>query len=367
MQRAYDRILEQISQQEDEYGEIKDVRMDWLFIHPWNDKYLLYSASHMDEHSMATTSIHLEQTDKPCLEAIDNIISKIQRAFKSTIHNTTYWEEKVCSINHQLAQAYCTRGGDKEASIREERVRPFLTVLATAVNGLPCQIDILPYLAALPDVSGYHTREILTVLTALARVVSNSPPHIPEICQLQRALIGLPLPSSQIPEFKTGLIPEASIASSVGADRRTSSKVDYLLYGRYPNGKYVYLVPVEVKKKIDKNDYYQLAWYMMRLSMRRDIQRRMLVGLLIDATEVVVCFSPFQGVCTDCNRNHPLPLILATPKLPWIRSDHGHAPNVNMDTFIFLGLLLQCYIERGKVEESRDLYTKISCILLPRT
>lgn len=233
----------------------------------------------------------------PHIKAIDHINENIQTTFEATPHNTTYWRERYATLNAEMTRL---GGGEPRntADLREKRVRPLLSALKT----IPLSI---------PPTKGHIT------------------------------------------EFRSEVVPQFLVRTKAG--ERSTCEVDYLLYGRryHDEGRQelLYLLPVEVRKEIEIIHYYQLAWHMMRLGTHSDFKKRMLVGLLIDKTSVVVCFSAFRH---KTRRNVfaptklPWPVILTTPRLQWMRDSH-----LDMRVFVFLGVLLQCQLGLVRVKYHR--------------
>ena len=91
-------------------------------------------------------------------------------------------------------------------------------------------------------------------------------------------------------------------------------EADYKMTG-FVEGDALYVVPVAAKKTISKKNIAQITQYMANLCKGRYVRRLCTVGLLLDQSNVRLCFSALA--LESGNNNIPLPITVVSPVLQW--------------------------------------------------
>ena len=109
-------------------------------------------------------------------------------------------------------------------------------------------------------------------------------------------------------------------------------------------------VPVEAKVKIKRNDVYQIAAYVTRVSTAEDLEKKVVIGILIDKENFQLVFSPyfFFDKSGEVPVPKPLPIVYVSHSITWKNSDPQTLFSIIPAALLVIACT--CYFQLDRIE-----------------
>ena len=107
-------------------------------------------------------------------------------------------------------------------------------------------------------------------------------------------------------------------------------------------------VPVEAKVEIKPNHVYQIAAYVTKVSTAEDLEKKVVIGILIDKENFQLVFSPYFFFDKSGDVPKPLPIVYVSPLIMWKNS----APQTLFSIIpaALLVIACTCYFQLDRIE-----------------
>ena len=111
------------------------------------------------------------------------------------------------------------------------------------------------------------------------------------------------------------------------------------------DGKNFYvLIPVELKVEIKKQHQYQIAAYVTKMSTAKELENKVMIGILMDKDFFKLIFSPYKSNAKAV----PLPIVYVSPLIRWKES----SPQTLLSVIpaALLVIACTCYYQRDRID-----------------
>ena len=106
------------------------------------------------------------------------------------------------------------------------------------------------------------------------------------------------------------------------------------------------LIPVEIKVEIKKQDLYQIAAYMTKMSTAKELEKKVVIGIIMDKEFFKLVFSPYFFF--DKAEPVPLPIVYISPLIRWKESSPQTLLSVVPAALLVIACT--CYYQRDKIK-----------------
>ena len=111
------------------------------------------------------------------------------------------------------------------------------------------------------------------------------------------------------------------------------------------DGKNFYvLIPVEIKVEIKKQHQYQIAAYVTKMSTAKELENKVVIGILMDKEFFKLVFSPYKSNAKAV----PLPIVYVSPLIRWKESSPQTLLSVVPAALLVIACT--CYYQRDRID-----------------
>ena len=109
------------------------------------------------------------------------------------------------------------------------------------------------------------------------------------------------------------------------------------------------LIPVEIKVEIKEQHQYQIAAYVTKMSTAKELENKVVIGILMDKEFFKLVFSPYKSK----TKAIPLPIVYVSPLIRWKES----SPQTLLSVLpaALLVIACTCYFRLDRIECDEDL------------
>ena len=112
------------------------------------------------------------------------------------------------------------------------------------------------------------------------------------------------------------------------------------------------LIPVEIKVGIKPKHLYQIAAYVTKVSTANELQKKVVIGMIIDANNFNLVFSPYI-YCDESGREPvtvPLPIVYVSPPIVWRDSSPQSQVLFSILPAALMVIACTCYFEQERLD-----------------
>ena len=118
------------------------------------------------------------------------------------------------------------------------------------------------------------------------------------------------------------------------------------------------LIPVEIKVGIELNHLYQIAAYVTKVSTANELQKKVVIGMIIDTNNFNLVFSPYT-YHDESGIELPLPIVYVSPPIVWRDSSlQGQIPFSILPAALMV-IACTCYFERERLNYNQTINPQV--------
>jgi hypothetical protein len=116
---------------------------------------------------------------------------------------------------------------------------------------------------------------------------------------------------------------------------------------------YNVLVPVEVKVDIQQNHQYQIAAYVIKMSTAKELENKVVIGIIMDKENFHLVFSPYFFFNESKAEPVPLPIVYISPMIMWKESAPQTLLSVAPAALLVIACTCYFQLDRIKCDEEK--------------
>ena len=120
------------------------------------------------------------------------------------------------------------------------------------------------------------------------------------------------------------------------------------------------LIPVEIKVGIKPKHLYQIAAYVTKVSTANELQKKVVIGMIIDTNKFNLVFSPYT-YHDESGIELPLPIVYVSPPIVWTdtcSSPQGQIPFSILPAALMV-IACTCYFERERLDYNQTINPQV--------
>ena len=120
------------------------------------------------------------------------------------------------------------------------------------------------------------------------------------------------------------------------------------------------LIPVEIKVGIELNHLYQIAAYVTKVSTANELQKKVVIGMIIDTNNFNLVFSPYT-YHDESGIELPLPIVNVSPPIVW-RNTSSFPQGQILFSILPAALMViacTCYFERKRLDYNQRINPQV--------
>lgn len=110
------------------------------------------------------------------------------------------------------------------------------------------------------------------------------------------------------------------------------------------------LIPVEVKVKIVLHHLYQIAAYVTKVSTAEELEKKVVIGIIMDTNNFNLVFSPYSYDDKSGNKPVPLPIVYVSPPITWRDSSPSGQILFSILPAALMVIACTCYFQLDRIE-----------------
>ena len=110
------------------------------------------------------------------------------------------------------------------------------------------------------------------------------------------------------------------------------------------------LIPVEVKVKTVLNHLYQIAAYMTKVSTAKELEKKVVIGIIMDTNNFNLVFSPYSYDDKSVKEPVPLPIVYVSPPITWRDSSPSGQILFSILPAALMVIACTCYFQLDRIE-----------------
>ena len=120
-------------------------------------------------------------------------------------------------------------------------------------------------------------------------------------------------------------------------------------------------IPVEIKVGIELNHLYQIAAYVTKVSTANELQKKIVIGMIIDTNNFNLVFSPYtyrdeSGIEPV---SVPLPIVYVSPPIVWRDSSPQSQVPFSILPAALMVIACTCYFERERLDYNQTINPQV--------
>ena len=121
------------------------------------------------------------------------------------------------------------------------------------------------------------------------------------------------------------------------------------------------LIPVEIKVGIKPKHLYQIAAYVTKVSTANELQKKVVIGMIIDTNNFNLVFSPYtyhddSGIEPV---SVPLPIVYVSPPIVWRDSSPQSQVPFSILPAALMVIACTCYFERERLDYNQTINPQV--------
>ena len=118
------------------------------------------------------------------------------------------------------------------------------------------------------------------------------------------------------------------------------------------------LIPVEVKVEIEEKHLYQVAAYVTKVSTAKELEKKVVIGIIIDKEFFKLVFSPYYFFDETKGEPVPLPIVYVSPLIQW--KETSPQTLLSIVPAALLVIACTCYFQLERIEcDTKDIDSQV--------
>ena len=118
------------------------------------------------------------------------------------------------------------------------------------------------------------------------------------------------------------------------------------------------LIPVEVKVEIEEKHLYQVAAYVTKVSTAKELEKKVVIGIIIDKEFFKLVFSPYYFFDETKGEPVPLPIVYVSPLIRW--KETSPQTLLSIIPAALLVIACTCYFQLERIEcDTKDIDSQV--------
>ena len=110
------------------------------------------------------------------------------------------------------------------------------------------------------------------------------------------------------------------------------------------------LIPVEIKVEIALKHLYQIAAYVTKVSTAKELEKKVVIGIIMDTNNFNLVFSPYSYGGKSGNNPVPLPIVYVSPSIVWRDSSSNGQILFSISPAALMVIACTCYFQLDRIE-----------------